>query len=83
MSTSFPTDEHRDGLEDHRLARHPDSPDGLSPEKSGERRTGPSDGRPRTSAKPYTTETEAYRNDAGHSPDHPVDRAEATVPPRR
>lgn len=83
MTSSIPTDEKNEGLEEHRLARHPDSPDGLSPEKSAERGTGPSDKRSDTGAKPYTTETEAYRNDAGHRPDHPVERAEATVPPRR
>jgi hypothetical protein len=70
--------------EAHRLHRDPASVDGLSPEKrrdhepAAEATDRSSDGR-----KPYTTETENYRDGPARRPDDPVERSEATVPPRR
>ncbi len=77
-------DRHADpAAEQHRLARDPDKTDGLSREKMGERDGGSGAARDRSGGKPYTTESENYSEGPGHRPDHPTERAEAQVPPRR
>lgn len=68
----------------HRLHRDPAAVEGLSP---GKRRdhdpASQSEQRSSTGSKPYTTESETYRDGPARRPDDPVERAEAKVPPRR
>ena len=83
MSGETPTDPKTD-LEAHRLHRDPADVDGLRPENDPDHRA-PAATERRASAgdKPYTAETESYGRADVRSPDDPVERAEATRPPRR
>lgn len=67
----------------HRLARDPRRTDGLSPAKTDERGRDGGERRPSQAPKPYTSEDESYREGPQQPPDHPDQRGEADVPPRR
>ena len=70
--------------EAHRLPRDPESVDGLSPGKRRDHEPAAEAGeRSAAGRKPYTTETESYRDGPARRPDDPVERSEADVPPRR